>query len=118
MQHNCLQQATSFLLDVLKGNKEEEGPLQTRLLEMNLMAAPQVADAIMANEMFTHYDKPRIAMLCEKAGLMQVRPSAWPHLERASKCFALSFTLQISTHLSARVRFVCCLRAACPRALF
>ncbi|KAL1511931.1 hypothetical protein AB1Y20_005212 [Prymnesium parvum] len=25
----------------------------------------------MANEMFTHYDKPRIAMLCEKAGLMQ-----------------------------------------------
>jgi len=71
MQHNCLQQATSFLLDVLKGNKEEEGPLQTRLLEMNLMAAPQVADAIMANDMFTHYDKPRIAMLCEKAGLVQ-----------------------------------------------
>ena len=25
----------------------------------------------MANEMFTQYDKPRIAMLCEKAGLMQ-----------------------------------------------
>eukprot|EP00965_Chrysotila_dentata_P127061 4202953-Pleurochrysis_carterae.AAC.1 len=71
MQHNCLQQATSFLLDALKGNKEEEGPLQTRLLEMNLVAAPQVADAIMANEMFTHYDKPRIAMLCEKAGLVQ-----------------------------------------------
>merc|ERR1719183_3386691 len=71
MQHNCLQQATSFLLDVLKGNKEAEGPLQTRLLEMNLMAAPQVADAIMANDMFTQYDKPRIGMLCEKAGLMQ-----------------------------------------------
>jgi len=71
MQHNCLQQATSFLLDALKGNKEEEGALQTRLLEMNLMAAPQVADAIMANDMFTHYDKPRIAMLCEKAGLVQ-----------------------------------------------
>jgi clathrin heavy chain len=29
----------------------------------------QVADAIMANEMFHHYDRPRIAMLCEKAGL-------------------------------------------------
>ena len=25
----------------------------------------------MANEMFTHYDKARIAMLCEKAGLVQ-----------------------------------------------
>jgi len=71
MQHNCLQQCTSFLLDVLKGNKPEEGALQTRLLEMNLMAAPQVADAIMENNMFTHYDKPRIAMLCEKAGLMR-----------------------------------------------
>ena len=71
MQHNCLQQCTSFLLDVLKGNKPEEAALQTRLLEMNLMAAPQVADAIMANEMFSHYDKPRIAMLCEKAGLVQ-----------------------------------------------
>merc|ERR1719217_65505 len=71
MQHNCLQQATSFLLDVLKGNKPEEAGLQTRLLEMNLMAAPQVADAIMANDMFTHYDRPRIAMLCEKAGLVQ-----------------------------------------------
>ena len=55
MSHNCLQQATSFLLDVLKGNKPEEAALQTKLLEMNLMAAPQVADAIMANDMFTHY---------------------------------------------------------------
>ena len=45
--------------------------MQTRLLEMNLMAAPQVADAIMANDMFTHYDRPRVAMLCEKAGLVQ-----------------------------------------------
>merc|ERR1719353_1176756 len=71
MSHNCLQQATSFLLDVLKGNKPEEAALQTKLLEMNLMAAPQVADAIMANDMFTHYDRPRIAMLCEKAGLVQ-----------------------------------------------
>ena len=44
---------------------------QTRLLEMNLMNAPQVADAILGNEMFTHYDRPRIANLCEKAGLLQ-----------------------------------------------
>ena len=45
--------------------------LQTRLLEMNLLAAPQVADAIMGNQMFTHYDRPHIAQLCEKAGLLQ-----------------------------------------------
>merc|ERR1711899_310725 len=44
---------------------------QTRLLEMNLMAAPQVADAIMGNQMFSHYDRAHIATLCEKAGLLQ-----------------------------------------------
>lgn len=68
---NMVQQATSFLLDALKDNKPEQGPLQTRLLEMNLINAPQVADAILGNEMFTHYDRPRIANLAEKAGLMQ-----------------------------------------------
>ena len=31
----------------------------------------QVADAIMGNQMFTHYDKPHVAQLCEKAGLLQ-----------------------------------------------
>jgi clathrin heavy chain len=71
MGQNMIQQATSFLLDALKDNKPEQGGLQTRLLEMNLVNAPQVADAILGNEMFSHYDKPRIANLCEKAGLMQ-----------------------------------------------
>lgn len=71
MSQNMIQPATSFLLDALKENKPEQGHLQTRLLEMNLMHAPQVADAILGNEMFTHYDRPRIANLCEKAGLLQ-----------------------------------------------
>ena len=66
-----VQQATSFMLDALKDNKEEHGHLQTRLLEMNLLHAPQVADAILTNSIFTHYDRPYIAGLCEKAGLYQ-----------------------------------------------
>jgi clathrin heavy chain len=65
-----VQQATAFLLDVLSANNPEQGHLQTRLLEMNLMNAPQVADAILGNEMFSHYDKARIAQLCENAGLL------------------------------------------------
>ncbi|KAK5173612.1 Clathrin heavy chain [Saxophila tyrrhenica] len=65
-----IQQATSFLLDVLGQNKPEQGALQTRLLEMNLQSAPQVADAILGNEMFSYYDRPRIAALCENAGLL------------------------------------------------
>ncbi|OAJ39008.1 hypothetical protein, variant [Batrachochytrium dendrobatidis JEL423] len=68
---NMVQQATSFLLDALKENKPEHAALQTRLLEMNLLHAPQVADAILGNEMFTHYDRSYIANLCEKAGLYQ-----------------------------------------------
>ena len=71
MSQNMIQQATSFLLDALKDNKPEQAHLQTRLLEMNLVNAPQVADAILGNEMFSHYDRPRIANLCEKAGLLQ-----------------------------------------------
>ncbi|PHH63349.1 hypothetical protein CDD81_6046 [Ophiocordyceps australis] len=66
-----VQQATAFLLDALKENKPEHARLQTRLLEMNLMHAPQVAEAILSNDMFTHFDRSRIAQLCEQAGLSQ-----------------------------------------------
>ncbi|KAJ8263472.1 hypothetical protein COCON_G00159290 [Conger conger] len=71
MESSLIQQCTSFLLDALKNNRPAEGHLQTRLLEMNLIHAPQVADAILGNQMFTHYDRPHIAQLCEKAGLLQ-----------------------------------------------
>lgn len=64
------QAATSFLLDVLSNNQPEQAHLQTRLLEMNLLHAPQVADAILGNDMFSHFDKARIATLCEQAGLI------------------------------------------------
>jgi clathrin heavy chain len=68
---NMIQEATAFLLDALKDNRPDQGAQQTRLLEMNLLNAPQVADAILGNEMFSHYDRARIAQLCEKAGLYQ-----------------------------------------------
>ena len=71
VSQGMIQQATAFLLDALKDNQPEQGALQTRLLEMNLTNAPQVADAILGNEMFSYYDKPRIAQLCENAGLYQ-----------------------------------------------
>ncbi|KAI8476142.1 MAG: vesicle coat protein clathrin, heavy chain [Monoraphidium minutum] len=69
LQRNMVREATAFLLDALAGDKPEEGPLQTKLLEINLITNPQVADAILANNTLTHYDRPRIAQLCEKAGL-------------------------------------------------
>ncbi|KAG6551189.1 hypothetical protein Mapa_007425 [Marchantia paleacea] len=69
LQRNMIREATSFLLDVLKPNLPEHGMLQTKVLEINLVTFPNVADAILANGMFSHYDRPRVAQLCEKAGL-------------------------------------------------
>ena len=69
LQRNMIREATSFLLDVLKPNLPEHAALQTKVLEINLVTFPNVADAILANGMFSHYDRPRIAQLCEKAGL-------------------------------------------------
>ncbi|KAF5100343.1 hypothetical protein D0Z00_001311 [Geotrichum galactomycetum] len=71
LSQNLIQQATAFLLEALKDNLPEHAHLQTRLLEVNLLNAPQVADAILGNEMFSHYDRARIAKLCEQSGLVQ-----------------------------------------------
>ena len=71
MKMRMVQPCTAFLLEALKHNRPEEGLLQTRLLEMNLQAAPQVADAILGNNMFSHYDRLYIGTLCEGAGLYQ-----------------------------------------------
>lgn len=67
-----MPQVTEFLLDVLKDNRPEDGALQTRVLEINLVSHPQVAEAILKSEMFSHYDRVRIAQLCEKSGLFGV----------------------------------------------
>jgi hypothetical protein len=42
MQRNMVREGTAFLLDALAGDKPEEGPLQTKLLEINLVTNPQV----------------------------------------------------------------------------
>ena len=69
LQRNMIREATSFLLDVLKEDNEEQAGMQTKVLEINLVTFPNVADAILGQGKLTHYDRPRIAQLCEKAGL-------------------------------------------------
>jgi len=72
MGANRVQETTAFLLEALKANKPEEGYLQTKLLEVNLRGgSPQVADAILQNNMFSHYDRQYVAKLCESCGLSQ-----------------------------------------------
>ncbi|KAF8817775.1 hypothetical protein IE077_001627, partial [Cardiosporidium cionae] len=70
-QQARLQELTSIMLDYLKTDRSDQGHLQTRLLELNLLHSPKVAEAIFQIDKYTHFDKPKIALLCEKAGLYQ-----------------------------------------------
>jgi clathrin heavy chain len=72
LSSNRVQETTAFLLEALKDNKPDHAYLQTKLLEINLIGgAPQVADAIMQQGILTHYDRPHIGKLCERAGMWQ-----------------------------------------------
>lgn len=71
MNRGMLQEATSYCLDNLKSDREQDGALQTKVLEANLMNSPQVADVILQQDIWHHYDKAKIAQLCERQGLFQ-----------------------------------------------
>ena len=71
MNRGMLSEATAYCLDNLKADRPEDGELQTKVLEANLMNAPQVADVILQQDIWHQYDKQKIAMLCERAGLFQ-----------------------------------------------
>ena len=70
-KYNLIQDLTSLMLDVLKDDRPEQGAAQTRLLEISLLQAPPVADAILGTHMFHHYNRQRIGQLAEQAGLYQ-----------------------------------------------
>lgn len=69
LEHNRIQECTAFLLEALKSNRPDEGHLQTKVLEINLMSAPNVADGIFKLNIFTQYDREKIAKMCEQVGL-------------------------------------------------
>lgn len=92
---NHIQQGTSLLLDALKGDTPDQGHLQTRVLEVNLLHAPQVADAILGNNIFSHYDKPTIANLSEKAGLYQRALENFTDIKDIKRCIIHTSALPI-----------------------
>ena len=94
LSRNMLQQTTSFLLDALKGNRPEEAALQTKLLEINLRAAPQVAEAIMANGTLTHYDRAAVGSLCERAALYQRALEHYTDLKDLKRVIVYSSAMQ------------------------
>lgn len=72
LSRNMIQDITSLLLDFLKPNRPQDAALQTKLLQINLMHNPKVAEAILANKWFTHFNGAALAPLAENAGLFQV----------------------------------------------
>jgi clathrin heavy chain len=69
LEFSKVQETTAFLLEALKGNLANEGHLQTKLFEINLMSAPQVAEGIFQLNLFTQFDKEKIGRMCEQVGL-------------------------------------------------
>lgn len=69
LEYNKLQELTAFLLEALKNNRPDEGHLQTKVLEINLTTAPNVADGIFKLNIFSQYDREKVAKLCEQVGL-------------------------------------------------
>lgn len=69
LEFNRLQELTAFLLEALKTNRPDEGHLQTKVLEINLTTAPNVADGIFKLNIFSQYDREKIAKMCEQVGL-------------------------------------------------
>lgn len=59
-----VREATAYLLEVLKDDSPDHAALQTKVLEINLITNPQVADAILAAGSLSQYDRPRIAQVC------------------------------------------------------
>lgn len=64
-----IHEFTDFLLDALKADLPEDRDLQTRLIEINLLHRYYLADEIINQNIFTHYDKDKIAQICEQKGL-------------------------------------------------
>lgn len=92
-QQNLVQQGTAFLLDALKADSPLDGHLQTKLLEINLLNAPQVADAILGNAMFSHYDRSTVAKLAERAGLYARALEHYDDIKDIKRCVVKTDTI-------------------------
>lgn len=64
------------------------------------MTYQNVADVILANDMFTHFDRPLIALLCEKAGLYMraLQFSVFPWFWLFLFCSLLNYSYTVMQH--------------------
>lgn len=87
-----IQELTTFMLEYLKDNRPEDSFLQTKILELNLYESPKAAQVILENNVFSQYDKQKIAQLCERMGLLQVALENYTDINDIKR-------VMLSTHL-------------------
>lgn len=46
LNYNRVKEFSAFLVDCMRDNRPEDGPWQTKVLELNLMMAPHIAETI------------------------------------------------------------------------
>ena len=114
LEFSRIAEATAFLLEALKGNLPNEGHLQTQLFEINLMSQPNVAEGLFQLNMFTHFDKERIAKRCEQVGLYGRALANFTNIEDCKRVMLNShvITKEIMMEFFARLQeddFIACL---------
>lgn len=80
------KEMTAFLVDCMVQNKPEDGIWQTKVLEYNLMTAPQVAETILQMDKWNQYNRPKIASICEQKGLYQRALENYSDLKDIKRC--------------------------------
>ena len=86
LQFNRIQELTAFLVECMRDNRPEDAGLQTKVLELNLMAAPHVAETIFQMNIWSQFNKQKIALLCEQKGLPQRALENYTDIKDIRRC--------------------------------
>ena len=86
LQFNRIQELTAFLVESMRDNRPEDANFQTKVLELNLMAAPHVAETIFQMGIWSQFNKQKIALLCEQKGLAQRALENYTDIKDIRRC--------------------------------
>jgi clathrin heavy chain len=92
LQFQLVRQATSFLIEVTQ-NRIEDSELQTLLFEITLTHAPKVAEELFVRNVFTFYDRQKVAALCERANNFQRALEHYTDLPSIKRCIVNTQTI-------------------------
>jgi clathrin heavy chain len=86
LQFQLVSPAITFLIEVLPSDQEKDSELQTTLFEIALTHAPKVAEELFVRNVFTFYDRQKVAALCERANNFQRALEHYTDLVSIKRC--------------------------------